>query len=146
MNRLLISLIILAGAAFSSCAQTTTANVKPKTHADSIKVYLQSMAAPSTAPYYKLYPTANMWTFLELETFSGRIWQVQYSIKGSEYRFRSKLNECDLALGENEFAGRFELYKTENMYNFVLLDTATGATYQVQWSTEAENRWILPIL
>ena len=28
---------------------------------------------------YKLYPTQNMWTFLKLDTETGRIWQVQYS-------------------------------------------------------------------
>ena len=26
---------------------------------------------------YKLYPTQNKWTFLELDTQTGRIWQVQ---------------------------------------------------------------------
>ena len=41
---------------------------------------------------------------------------------------------------EGEFAGRFELYKTQNMYNFILLDTSSGATWQVQWSMEPENR------
>lgn len=46
---------------------------------------------------------------------------------------------------EERFAGRFELYKTQNMYNFILLDTFDGRTWQVQWSTEAENRMILSI-
>lgn len=109
--------------------------------------YLQRIAQ-HTAPCYKLYPTENMWTFLELETFSGRIWQVQYSIKGPDYRFKTALNEnsmLPLFDTEGAFAGRFELYKTQNMYNFILLDTATGGTWQVQWSTEPKDRAVLRI-
>lgn len=109
--------------------------------------YLQRIAQ-HTAPCYKLYPTENMWTFLELETFSGRIWQVQYSIKGPDYRFKTVLNEnsmLPLFDTEGAFAGRFELYKTQNMYNFILLDTATGGTWQVQWSTEPKDRAVLRI-
>ena len=35
-----------------------------------------------TPSAYKLYATENMWTFLELDTATGIIWQVQYSVKG----------------------------------------------------------------
>ena len=109
--------------------------------------YLQRIAQ-HTAPCYKLYPTDNMWTFLELETFSGRIWQVQYSTKGADYRLKTVLNdESMLPLFDTEggFAGRFELYKTQNMYNFILLDTATGNTWQVQWAMDAKDRAVLRI-
>ncbi len=109
--------------------------------------YLQRIAQ-HTAPCYKLYPTENTWTFLELETFSGKIWQVQYSVKGPEYRFKSVLNPDSLLSvydTDGAFAGRFELYKTQNMYNFILLDTATGSTWQVQWSTDPNERAVLRI-
>ena len=88
-----------------------------------------------------------MWTFLELETFSGRIWQVQYSTEGTKYRFKALLNNESLlfSLDSRVFAGRFELHETQNMYNFILLDTLTGRIWQVQWSTEAKGRMILPI-
>ena len=46
---------------------------------DSIKVHLLTRINQHTAQCYKLYPTDNIWTFLELETSSGRIWQVQWS-------------------------------------------------------------------
>ena len=115
---------------------------------DSLMVgYLQRISQ-HTAPCYKLYPTDNIWTFLELETYSGRIWQVQYSVKGADYRFKSVLNEDSLIPffdSSGEFAGRFELYKTQNMYNFILLDSATGNTWQVQWSTEPDNRGVMRI-
>ena len=51
------------------------------------------------------------------------------------------MERCDSRV----FAGRFELHKTQNMYNFILLDTLTGRIWQVQWSTEAKDRMILPI-
>lgn len=46
---------------------------------------------------------------------------------------------------KDSYSGRYKLYKTKNMYNFILLDDATGATWQVQWSIEPLNRAILPI-
>ena len=45
---------------------------------------------------YQLYPTENTWTFFKLDTMTGRIWQVQYSIKGDEYRFETILNNVDI--------------------------------------------------
>lgn len=100
-----------------------------------------------TPSAYKLYATENMWTFLEIDTATGIIWQVQYSVKGDDYRFKSTLNRFSLLPeGQKEIAGRFELYKTQNLYNFILVDTRDGRTWQVQWSTEPENRGIMPIL
>lgn len=88
-----------------------------------------------------------MWTFLELDTATGIIWQVQYSVKGDDYRFKSTLNRFSLLPeGQKEIAGRFELHKTQNLYNFILVDTRDGRTWQVQWSTEPDNRRIMPIL
>lgn len=100
-----------------------------------------------TPSAYKLYATENMWTFLELDTATGIIWQVQYSVKGDDYRFKSTLNRFSLLPeGQKEIAGRFELYKTQNLYNLILVDTRDGRTWQVQWSTEPDNRGIMPIL
>lgn len=38
--------------------------------------------------------------------------------------------------------GRFELYPTGNMYNFILVDVIDGRTWQVQWNVDEENRMI----
>lgn len=90
---------------------------------------------------YKLYPTQNTWIFLELDTQTGRVWQVQYSVQGSSYRFKTRLNSWSLLEASDlQVSGRFELYPTQNMYNFVLLDKISGKTWQVQWSTEYNNR------
>lgn len=93
---------------------------------------------------YKLYPTNNMWTFLKLDTRNGRIWQVQFSVEGDSYRFESPLNMTILTPDDSK-SDRFELYPTQNIYNFILLDRICGNTWQVQWSTEPENRAIVPI-
>lgn len=39
-------------------------------------------------------------------------------------------------------AGNFELYPTQNMYQFLLLDKVTGRTWHVQWGFEEKERWI----
>ena len=94
---------------------------------------------------YKLYPTENLWIFLELDTVTGRIWLVQYTVKGPGYRYKTVLNSEDLRHADIYRIGRFELYKTQNMYNFILLDTTNGNTWQVQWAIEDSKRGILPI-
>lgn len=33
-----------------------------------------------TVERYKLFPTQNMWTFIKLDTQTGQMWQLQYSI------------------------------------------------------------------
>lgn len=93
---------------------------------------------------YRLYPTSNMWTFIKLDTRNGKMWQVQFSVKGDDYRFETPLNTNPLISNGNK-GGRFELYSTQNMYNFILLDCIEGKTWQVQWSTEPQNQAIIPI-
>lgn len=92
---------------------------------------------------YQLYPTENMYTFLKLDTRNGRIWQVQYSM--DEDRFETFLNLIPLVSDEDESNGRFELFPTQNMYTFILLDRINGEVYQIQWSQEYSNRLVIPI-
>ena len=93
---------------------------------------------------YKMFPTENMWTFLKLDTRNGRIWQVQYSIN-ENYRGEVELNNNALVSIGTAENGRFTLYPTKNMYNFILLDQIDGKMWQVQWSTEKENRVVIPM-
>ena len=93
---------------------------------------------------YEMFPTENIWTFLKLDTSNGRIWQVQYSIN-NDYRGEAVLNDKALAEGNLAQNGRFTLYPTKNMYNFILLDKKDGRTWQVQWSIEENSRMIIPI-
>jgi hypothetical protein len=94
---------------------------------------------------YKLYPTENMWNFIKLDTRTGRLWQVQFSTQGYEYRFQCVLSDVDLSYEENTKPNRFELYTTQNTYNFILLDKVDGRVWQVQWSFEEEERMVLRI-
>jgi major membrane immunogen (membrane-anchored lipoprotein) len=93
---------------------------------------------------YKMFPTENIWTFLKLDTQSGKIWQVQYSIDNS-YRGEVVLNDKELVSAEAAENGRFTLYPTNNIYNFILLDQINGKMWQVQWSVEEENRVVISI-
>ncbi len=94
---------------------------------------------------YKLFPTQNMWTFLKLDTQTGQMWQVQYSVNDDKERFEYDLNPNPLITNAKMVNGRFELYPTSNIYNFILLDQIDGKSWQVQWSFDEVNRAILPI-
>lgn len=94
-------------------------------------------------PGYKIYPTQNMWNFLKLDTRTGKINIVQFSVEGDNKRFEYVLS--DVSRAENEIPGRFILQPTQNMYNFIMLDQLSGQTYQVQWSFDEDKRFVLPI-
>ena len=93
---------------------------------------------------FQMFPTENIWTFLKLDTSNGKIWQVQYSVNDNN-RGEIELNNTALVSGEASENGRFTLYPTNNMYNFILLDQFDGKMWQVQWSVEAENRLVIPL-
>jgi hypothetical protein len=93
---------------------------------------------------YRLYPTENMWTFIKLNTRNGKMWQVQFSIESNK-RFETFLNTIPLVDKENEENGRFTLYPTQNLYNFILLDQIDGKVWQTQWSLEPANRGVIVI-
>ena len=92
---------------------------------------------------YRLFATKNMYTFIKLNTKNGQMWQVQWSMKGNE--FETPLSLITRVTKENEKNGRFFLYPTTNIYNFVLLDQIDGRVWQIQWSAEPEDRFVLPI-
>lgn len=105
----------------------------------------QSMLLNDTVHVYKLYPTKNIWTFIKLNTSNGQMWQVQFAINNEGKRGEDVLSLFRLASGKESVNGRFELYPTENMYNFILLDQVDGRSWQVQWSFDYMNRGIIPI-
>tara|TARA_B110001450_G_C17392537_1_gene388304 strand:- start:100 stop:312 length:213 start_codon:yes stop_codon:yes gene_type:complete len=39
--------------------------------------------------------------------------------------------------------GRFKLYPTGNMYNFIMVDVIDGRNWQVQWSNTEDQRLVL---
>ena len=94
---------------------------------------------------YKLYPTENMWIFLELDSATGLLWQVQYAVNDDDKRFKTVLN--DFVLNNNEQVnGRWKLYPTQNMYQFLLVDVMFGSVIQIQWSTEKNKRFVIGLI
>ncbi|MBP3742362.1 MAG: hypothetical protein J6J00_05190 [Treponema sp.] len=96
-----------------------------------------------TVPY-RLFKTNNNWTFIQLDTVTGKMWQIQYDTKGDN-RGGCVLNDRNLAKDKEEVVGRFTLYPTENMWTFILLDQIEGNTWQVQWAFEEKERFVIPI-
>lgn len=94
---------------------------------------------------YQLFPTENYWTFIKLDTRNGKMWQVHFTIEEYGVDGELILNSIPLVDEEKEVNGRFTLYPTENMYNFLLLDQIDGSVYQVQWSREEKYRGVVPI-
>ena len=94
---------------------------------------------------YKLFPTQNYWTFIKLNTRNGRMWQVHFTIDEDGQNGELILNSLSLAGDDKETNGRFTLYPTKNIYNFILLDQIDGSVYQVQWSMEEKYRLVIPI-
>lgn len=90
---------------------------------------------------YKLYPTENIYTFLQLDTKTGRIEQVQWSLK-SDNEGSIIINNDDLTYGYGYGSRSFELYPTKNMYQFILLDKTDGRRWHIQWGTKYNERWI----
>ena len=129
MKRLLFSLIICLFS-FVTFAQSTS------------DVPIQNISADS-AVVYRLFSTKNTYTFIKLNTRNGQMWQVQWGTE-SKYRFETTLSDISRVNESEEKNGRFFLYPTSNIYNFILLDQINGRTWQVQWGKEAE-RMVIPI-
>lgn len=88
---------------------------------------------------YKLYETENIYTLLRLDTKTGMIDQVQWSLD-SDKEGTLTINGEDLTYGFG--SGSFELYPTKNMYQFILMDKTNGRMWHVQWGFEFKKRWI----
>ena len=123
-------LLLLLGIGFLSCYAQSTSNVPPRYYVDS-------------NAKYQLYPTENRWNFIKLDTQTGKMWMVQYTINDPDNRATFRLNDESLVLDEDKSpVGRFTLYPTQNHYTFILLDQTDGRTWQVQWSTKPDEKGI----
>jgi hypothetical protein len=89
---------------------------------------------------YDLYKTQNMWTYILLDKFSGKLWQCQYSVEGAEYIMSIVIN--DVALSNTE-TNKFTIKPMTSMFQFYLIDDKTGDMWKFQWSTKGGDYiWI----
>lgn len=91
---------------------------------------------------YKMYQTENIYNLLKLDTKTGRLWQVQWTLEDKYKEGSSIINDEDLTYGFGYGSGSFELYPTKNMYQFILMDKTNGRTWHIQWGLEDAKRWI----
>ena len=119
-----------------------------------------SFAQECKIPKYKVYPTENKEVSLKLDSATGEVWQVEIGVETGE-EIASKIdfisNKTDSTFEKvTDFSdvmknfrvaqnGRFELFPTNNIYEFLMVDTILGTTYQVQWHNQHEKRLISAI-
>jgi|SRR5579859_2891942 len=131
----IITALALTALLLSSATMAQRAEMAPK-RTDSISE--SDIAYP-----YHLFATTNIWTFILLDTATGRAWQVQYSLDDTPTG-RAVINESSLLPdGVAPKNGRFTLYPTQNMFNFLLLDREDSRIWQLQWSLESKGRGIV---
>lgn len=125
---------LLAFLSSSALAQSTQSSAKE----------LAPIPGADIAYPYHLVPTTNIWTQLLLDTATGRVWQVQFSLNNDAPTGRWAINESSLlpqgAIPKN---GRFALHPTQNMFTFLLLDRQDSRVWQLQWSVDPEKRGIV---
>lgn len=150
MRRIVTSIVMLLCATIVGAQTKESIQQAPKDSAlnriDSLiqvtNAYLEQIELNySLKERYKLYQTENIYTLLQLDTKTGMIKQVQWSLD-SDNEFSVTINDRDLSYDFSYSSGSFELYPTKNMYQFILLDKTDGRKWHVQWGMEKEKRWI----
>ena len=90
---------------------------------------------------FRLYETQNMWTFILLDSYNGRLWQVQYSAQDLDNLFCIPINKYEL-VSDNENC-IFSIQPLTSMYQYYLINDRTGDMWKFQWSTKGDDyRWI----
>ena len=95
-----------------------------------------------STPRYKMYHISHEYCVLKLDTATGGVWMVQIGMGDKASRKEIEVDATSpLRDSDTPYNGRFELYPTNNSYNFIMIDTHSGSTYQVQWHTESSKRF-----
>lgn len=104
------------------------------------KTLQESIEPNGTTDRFKLIKTENIWNFILLDQFAGRLWQVQFSVKGEEYALSIPIN---LSYLSNTEVKKFEVRPLTSMFQFYLINEENGEMWKFQWSTQGdEYRWI----
>ena len=116
------------------------------------QAFAQSEIKFKTAPQqridvrYRIFDTDNMWTKLLLDSRTGRIWQIAFSVEKEGVRLKLPVNKTPLVNEKDVKDGRFTLYPTDNMWTFILVDQENGNVYQISFSIDSDGfRGIIPL-
>ncbi|MBW2309949.1 MAG: hypothetical protein JRF35_02605 [Deltaproteobacteria bacterium] len=129
MKKVILLFAILANATIAYANEPIEMRIRPE----------QDIKAP-----FRVFDTKNIYTKIALDTITGRVYQVHFATQSNQFYGILPINESSL-LTDNIKAqlGRFTLYETDNMYNFILVDQIDGRFWQVQWSYEKDKRFII---
>ncbi len=108
---------------------------------DGYKVTLQEpIEANSTQERFKLIKTENMWNFILLDEFDGRLWQVQFTVDEDAFAGSIPINTSRFS---NTQSKKFKVEPLISMFQFYLINDENGDMWKFQWSTKGdEYRWI----
>lgn len=157
MKKVVFFLLLISAIGVNAQTAKTTTNVKSVKHEQKVDSLLSKIDTllminnqllehleinTSLKGRFKLYQTENIYTLLQLDTKTGKIEQVQWSLD-SDKEGTITINNDDLSWGYGYGSGSFELYPTKNMYQFILIDKTDGRKWHVQWGTSGDqSRWI----
>jgi len=88
-----------------------------------------------------MFATQNMWTFVLLDSYNGKLWQVQYSSQDLDNLMCIPINDRELVSDNEECI--FSIQPLTSMYQYYLINDNTGDMWKFQWSTKGDDyRWI----
>ena len=116
MNRLVVFLILISSALCS---------IK----ADYVKDVVVPVATNSNFAFYPVYTGV----FLRLDTRDGKVDAIVPTKPAKNRALTSAL------VSSPGSAGRFELYPTDNMWEWVLTDKTTGEMWLLRWDSKKED-------
>lgn len=102
-------------------------------------VVLTTMTA--WAQTYKFYQTDNIHNQLRLNTKTGEVSQIQDD--NQTFLVHPSTTQ------DNEISNKYELFKTKNMWTYILLDKDTGKLWQCQYSVkgnEYRSSWAINLV
>lgn len=110
-----------------------------------LPINMLSLATPGSTQNwtdrFQLFQTQNIWTFILLDSYNGRLWQVQYSTQDIDNLMIIPINIHELVPdGDSRI---FSMQPLMSMFQYLLINDKTGDIWKFQWSTESDDyRWI----
>jgi hypothetical protein len=91
-------------------------------------IFALSISLTVNAQTFRLYQTDNIHNQLKLNTKTGEVYQVQSD--GQTFLVHGP------STPDNDKPNRYALYKTKNMWTYILLDKSSGKLWQCQYSVD----------